>query len=304
MSTRIEWCRNQDGTPGVTWNPVTGCSPVSEGCAHCYAHAMATRLKAMGVKKYANGFEVTCHKDELYLPRFEKSQTIFICSMSDMFHEKISFEFIHKIFVSIRIVLRGGLDHRFIICTKRPQRMLEFWHWNKREFGKYPNVHLADEKIVLNNHIWLGVTAENQQRADERIPILLQIPAAVHFVSAEPLLGPLDLSPWIDRLQWVIAGGETGPNARPMHSDWARKLRNDCQSANIPFFFKHFGEWVFTGDNATHALTSYGALYKITDSKADTNGHYLCSKIGKKYAGRILDGREWSEMPEEMPEVK
>ncbi len=278
-NTKIEWC-------DTTWSPVTGCSKVSEGCAHCYAERMSKRLAGRFGYPVDEPFRVTFHPDQLTKPfTWKKPQMIFVCSMSDLFHSEVKRQWQANIFNTI-VDCR---QHTFIILTKRPRIMANFMKW------------WSHESIIPN--LWLGTTVENNARRN-RIDDLLQIPAAVHFVSAEPLLGPLDLSPWIDRLQWVIAGGETGPNARPMHSDWARKLRNDCQSANTPFFFKHFGEWGFTGDNATHALTSYGALYKITDSKADTNGHYLCSKIGKKYAGRILDGREWSEMPEEMPEVK
>jgi len=267
MSTRIEWCLNPDGSQGITWNPVTGCSKISDGCTNCYARTMAMRLKAMGVKKYINGFDVTCHENELYLPKFQKTQTIFVCSMSDLFHEKIPFEFIRRIFVSIRTVLRDGLDHRFIILTKRPQRMLEFWLWNKREFGKYPNVHLGDEKIIPNNQIWLGTTVENQEMADKRIPVLLQVPAAVHLVSIEPMLGLIDLRqidaeksghkefividsltgkhtdmgrpcPEVPKLDWVIMGAESGPRRRPMKIEWAKNIAKQCLDAGVPLFYK------------------------------------------------------------------
>lgn len=270
MKTAIEWTDR-------VWNPVRGCSMVSAGCEHCYAMRQAHRFAGPG-QPYAglteiglhgprwNG-KVSLHPELLDLPlRWRKPSRIFVNSMSDLFHENVPDEFIKSVFR----VMGDTVWHEFQVLTKRPHRM--------RKFAKY-----WQEKHTLAEggpswhwpHIWLLVSCEDQKTANERIPILLDTPAAVRGVSLEPLLGPVDLS-HIDgksavayrmvrgeprRLDWVIVGGESGPNARPMHPDWVRSIRDQCQAAGVPFFFKQWG-----GKN-------------------------------KKQAGRMLDGQTYDQFP-------
>lgn len=231
-NTKISWCDK-------VWNPVTGCTKVSEGCHNCYAEKMAKRLQAMGQPHYANGFGVTCHEDALDTPlRWRKPARIFVNSMSDLFHKDVPIEFIWRI---IEIAYQAS-QHDFLILTKRPERMLDVltrssW-WNND----------------TPSNIWLGVSVENQKAVDERIPVLLEIPAAVRFLSCEPLLESVNLKLFgifrygdgllcrnIDLINWVIVGGESGPRYRQMELGWARSIRDQCQNAKIPFFFKQTG---------------------------------------------------------------
>ena len=270
MPTKIEWTQE-------TWNPVTGCTPVSEGCDHCYAARMSKRLQAMGKAKYRNGFKVTTHPESLAEPlRWRKPRMVFACSMSDLFHEAVPFDFIAAVYG----VAAACPQHTIQILTKRLGRAAEFYEWlDARASGgsqiarcwayaiRYEvpdfDVWPGSRQWPLPN-VWLGVTAENQQRADERIPILLQIPAAVRFVSIEPMLGAMQLDGWFEHfthersntlhsksgvgpweypwLDWVICGGESGPGARPMKPDWARSLRDQCKSAGVPFFMKQMAK--------------------------------------------------------------
>ncbi|MFH2046993.1 MAG: phage Gp37/Gp68 family protein [Pseudomonadota bacterium] len=245
-----------------SWNPTTGCNNdiISSGCANCYARRMATRLRGRYGYPADDPFRVTFHPDRLEQPlKWKKPRRIFACSMGDLFHNDVQFEQIDAV---IRVIAKAR-QHTFMILTKRPGRMAEYF------------MHLAYMlQIVGYSHLplpnlWLGVTAENQRTADERIPILLQIPAAVRFVSVEPMLGPVDLSndsmvdgdwswltgeqyDWPDgtpvvrshrriHIDWVICGAETGPGARPMNLEWARDLRDQCKESNVPFFFKKAG---------------------------------------------------------------
>ncbi len=232
MNSQIEWTES-------TWNPVTGCTKVSPGCAHCYAERMARRLHAMGQPNYRNGFRVTIHEHALELPLgWKKPQTIFVNSMSDLFHEDVPLDFIQQVFD-----VMGRADwHLFQILTKRSARLAEFarqLHWPE--------------------NVWMGVTVENDDYLG-RIDNLRPVPAAVRFLSLEPLLGPM---PGLDLtgIDWVIVGGESGPGARPLAEAWALNLRHQCRSAGVPFFFKQWGG------------------------------------VQKKKAGRLLDGRTWDEMP-------
>ena len=240
MPTKIEWTQE-------TWNPVTGCTPVSEGCRNCYAERMARRLAGRyGYPETPRHFDVTLHPDRLDQPlHWKKPRTIFVCSMSDLFHEDVPFDFIGKV-----LGLAANLPHHtFQILTKRPQRMLEFYRACEQANGK---------SIVPPSNVWLGVSVENQFAANERIPILLQIPAAVRFVSCEPLLGPIDLTnmrlgaaEWGNALQpirdicpaidWIIVGGESGPGARPMPTAAASLIVQQCRDANVPVFMKQLG---------------------------------------------------------------
>lgn len=212
--TKIEWA-------DASWNPVTGCDPVSAGCANCYAKNMAVRLQAMGAPKYRSGFELTLHHDCLSEPLGLKNPSnVFVCSMSDLFHTKVPFNFIDLV---LQVVCRCP-SHRFMILTKRPERMCEYFV-------------LRNAPIPAN--AWLGVTVENGEVKD-RINILRTIPASVRFLSCEPLLGDLGLLN-LDGIHWVIAGGESGPRARRMKPDWVESIRLQAQGRGIPFFFKQWG---------------------------------------------------------------
>ncbi len=212
LSSSIEWTDS-------TWNPLTGCSKVSPGCKNCYAERMTIRLKAMGNSNYANGFRLTTHHDVLDLPlRWKKPQTIFVNSMSDLFHEEVPDLFILRVFQTMQIA-----DwHRFQILTKRPERLLNL----NSELQWVPN-------------IWMGVSVENEDYMF-RIEYLRDTGAKTKFLSLEPLLGPL---PSLDLkgIDWVIVGGESGPRARVMNPCWVIDIRDQCLNAKVPFFFKQWG---------------------------------------------------------------
>lgn len=248
----------------ATWNPVTGCSKVSQGCKHCYAEREWPRLAAnpKAVSYFGRVFtEVACHEDRLGQPlRWQKPRMIFVNSMSDLFHEDVPDAFIDKVFA----VMALAEKHVFQVLTKRPERMLAYLASKNREdiIGEkaMPMVSKNDFGLLewpLPN-VWLGVSVENQEAADERIPVLLQTPSAVRWVSAEPLLGPVDLSRAcaMDRikhpdgiecvgmtrhLDWVVVGGESGAQARPMHGAWVHDLARQCQGAGVPYFVKQLG---------------------------------------------------------------
>lgn len=231
-NSKIEWTES-------TWNPVTGCTKISAGCANCYAERMAKRLHAMGQFNYRNGFEVTCHEHALDRPlQWKAPRTIFVNSMSDLFHEDVPKDFITSIFS----IMKRAKRHRFQVLTKRDRRLTEL----------APRLEWAE-------NIWMGVSVENRE-AKRRIDALRDIPAAVRFLSVEPLLeslGPIDLR----GIHWVIVGGESGPGARPMRKTWVDEIKEQCEDAAVPFFFKQWG-----GTN-------------------------------KKKAGRLLDGRTWEDVP-------
>ena len=290
MPTKIEWCEE-------SWNPITGCTPISEGCRNCYAKRMANRLRGRCGYPKDDPFKITFHPDRLEQPiKWRKPRMIFVCSMGDLFHKKVTDAQIDQIFKMMTHPMSGMDHHTYLILTKRPERILT---GHAEHFTQWPN-------------IWLGVTAENQQTADERIPILLQIPAAVRFVSCEPLLSEINLemaledfqplSPDFSKnpspIQWVICGGESSPGARPMHPDWARSIRDQCQAAGVPFFFKQWGEW----SPASWALEGgYKEVRAVKGKKGGGNNlpgyRRLMYRVGKKKAGRILDGRTWDEYP-------
>ena len=234
MSTRsgIEWTE-------TTWNPVTGCSKISPGCAHCYAERMALRLQAMGVEKYRRGFDVAVHEAALDEPsRWRQPRLVFVNSMSDLFHPSVPAPFIDSVFA----VMNRASRHTFQVLTKRPDR-----------------VRLLDARLRWTPNIWLGVSIESE-RWIGRGALLAEIGARTRFLSLEPLLGPL---PGLDLggVDWVIAGGESGPGARPMRAEWVRAIRDACVQENVPFFFKQWGG------------------------------------VFKKRTGRTLDGRTWDQMP-------
>jgi protein gp37 len=231
-NSSIEWTES-------TWNPVTGCTKISSGCKHCYAERMALRLQAMKQPNYSEGFKLTIHRQALELPlKWKKPQTIFVNSMSDLFHDDVPLPFIREAFD----VMRQASWHRFQILTKRSER-------------------LATLSVELQwpENVWMGVSVENAHYAF-RIQHLRLTAASLKFLSLEPLLGPLtDLD--LSGIDWVIVGGESGPMARPMDRRWVTDIRDQCQQAAVPFFFKQWG-----------------------------GGR-------KKKAGRLLDGRTWDEVP-------
>ena len=302
--TKIEWTE-------YSWNPVTGCTPISEGCQNCYARRMANRLRGRCGYPAEEPFRVTLHSERLEEPfKLRKPRKVFVCSMSDLFHENVPDEFIADVFGVMAVACEnfcGTNDgkkqigtyktswgkeypvytpnyysgpHTFLVLTKRPDRMRTLltsyhfrrkvaksafkWAMNRVDAG-YLSERIDHQRLWPLPNVWLGVTAENQARADERIPILLQIPAAVRFVSIEPMLGPVRLQrDWLmcpggaeyghgmsltrvhaggccdrhPRIHWVICGSESGPNHRKTKIEWIRDLREQCISANVPFFLK------------------------------------------------------------------
>lgn len=285
--TKIEWTE-------ATWNPVTGCTKISEGCRNCYAEGIAKRF--WGERKFT---DVQCHPERLSEPaKLKKPSRIFVNSMSDMFHHYIPYEFIKDIWS----VMLANQQHTFVILTKRADRMAETVDLLLRDgFGVLPNV-------------WIGVSVENQQAADERILLLLQTPAAVRFVSCEPLLVPVNLGllgtiPHSDpyslvyqKLNWVICGGESGTRARPMHPNWARSLRDQCQEASVSFFFKQWGEWQLTSEREYMELEGNEKLISMDIPGAIGYQKARFRRVGKNRAGRELDGRTWDEYPKEVEE--
>ncbi|HUW19544.1 MAG TPA: phage Gp37/Gp68 family protein [Sedimentisphaerales bacterium] len=232
QKSKIEWTES-------TWNPVTGCTKISIGCRNCYAERFALRLKAAGSRNYAKGFRVTLHPHLLKTPlRWRQPRTIFVNSMSDLFHQAVDFGFISKVF---NIMVRAS-QHRFQILTKRSHRLLQL-----------------SPDLPWPQNVWMGVTVENAGYSF-RIDHLRQTPAAIKFISFEPLLGPI-ANINLEGIDWVIVGGESGPGARPMQPQWATDIRDQCLAAGIPFFFKQWG-----GTN-------------------------------KKKTGRTLDGRIWNQIP-------
>jgi len=213
-STKIEWTDK-------TWNPITGCTKYSLGCAHCYAEVMSSRLKAMRQKKYVNGFELSLHEETLKEPfAWKKPHTIFVCSMSDIFHDNVPFSFIDKIMDTIK----STPYHRYQILTKRAERMSEYF----------------SNRFIPSN-VWLGVTVESSL-VKNRIDYLRALKASVKFLSCEPLLeslGELNL----ENIDWVIVGGESGPKARPMKEEWVLQIQSQSERQGTAFFFKQWGTW-------------------------------------------------------------
>lgn len=210
--SHIEWTES-------TWNPVTGCTKISSGCLNCYAARMAKRLKAMGTKRYANGFEVTTHEDLVDAPKLWKApRVIFVNSMSDLFHEEVPSEFIQRIFAT----MRACPQHTFQVLTKRSARLL----------------HLSPT-LEWTPNIWMGVSVEDS-RVFARIRDLQRVPAAVRFLSLEPLIGQVDELP-LEGIDWAIVGGESGPRSREIKIEWVRSIFRQCRKANTAFFFKQWG---------------------------------------------------------------
>lgn len=239
-SSKIEWTQQ-------TWNPTVGCTKVSAGCKNCYAETMSIRLKAMGVRGYENGFKLALRPERLAEPLSRKKPTVyFVNSMSDVFHPRVPFAYIDRIFDT----MRQTPQHTYQMLTKRAERMAEYF---------------ATRTPPAN--AWLGVSVENRRHGVPRIDFLRQVPAHIRFLSVEPLLediGRIDLT----GIHWVIVGGESGPNARPMKLEWLENVRRQCDRADVAFFFKQWGGWGLDGQRRS-----------------------------KKSNGRQLHGRTWDEMP-------
>lgn len=321
QNTNIEWT-------DATWNPVTGCSKVSPGCAHCYAERDFHRPYP-----WRDFGDVRTHPERLDWPlRWRGSKQakaegrpskIFVNSMSDLFHDIIPVVFLDKCFA----VMALASGHTFQVLTKRPERMKNYLDLScvtglglPVSMSASARIARCAQRIAVQRgektdgaywdlfleppyrNIWLGVSVENQKTADERIPLLLQTPAAVRFVSYEPALGPVNFWPFFSwrkgegegarrSLDWVIAGGESGPKARPSHPDWFRTVRDQCLDVGVPFFFKQWGKWtIASSPNTSRQLVSFGSPFGGIDS-------VYMERVGRKLAGRLLDGREWNEFP-------
>ncbi len=295
--TKIEWAE-------ATWNPTVGCRRIGEGCAHCYAERWALRLSAMGRLEYAglltedgrwNG-TVRTLPGRLNEPLSWKTpRRVFVDSMSDLFHSSVPDDFILDV---MRVIKRCD-QHTFIILTKRIKRaqvlFSRLWQEDRILWLDGP---MGYNGFSLPN-LWLLVSVSNQAEADRDIPILLRTHAPVLGLSLEPLLGPVDLGDYLwsvsaghgarlNALRWVVVGGETGPGARPMHPGWIRSIRDQCQAAGVPFFFKSWGEW-------TNEFPQGRSLANIRQTFENGMGFY---RVGKTAAGRLLDGREYSQYPE------
>lgn len=336
--TKIEWT-------DATWNPITGCSIVDAGCTNCYAMQLAgTRLKhhpsRAGLTRETGGRpkwtgEVRFNKQWLDQPlRWRRPRMIFVCAHGDLFHESVPDTWIDQVFAVMALAPR----HTFQVLTKRPDRAAEYLAYSARAATVLPVELLARNSIAAQRdhwplpNVWLGTSASDQASADLRIPQLLDCPAAVRFVSAEPLLGPLILSRLkfsggaeIDALRGrdletgrlgpaldlVIAGGESGRGARPMHPDWARSLRDQCVASGVPFFFKQVGEWAveidrerddpdWRADYSRKFANEGQTRWLNIDGGSGFHGErfHVMRRVGKARAGRLLDGRTWDQMPE------
>ncbi|PLU20712.1 hypothetical protein BMJ30_07985 [Sinorhizobium medicae] len=375
--TKIEWT-------DATWNPITGCAVVSPGCTNCYAMKLAgTRLRnhesRKGLTKDTKAGpvwtgEMRFNRQWLDQPlRWSKPRMIFVCAHGDLFAEGVPDLWIDHVFS----VMALAPQHTFQVLTKRPQRMREYFAGRRANFGRASEVlhehishglseaehqdavdllDLFDSMGKTLPNVWLGVSVEDQKRADERIPILLDTPAAIRWISAEPLLGPVDFrnlrrynpkgAPWIDGLRglvtrgaylarspdeccistsvtipgelpslnWVVAGGESGPNARPMHPDWVRQLRDECAAAGVPFLFKQWGNWTDLSDIEPKPICAEERIFTargevvgvgvdhgrkgMVDRDWRERGAAWMGRCSKSYAGRILDGVEHNGFPE------
>lgn len=304
--TGIEWTDS-------TWNPVTGCTKVSAGCDNCYAETLAERFRGSPGHYFEQGFDVQLRPAKLDQPlRWRKPRRIFVNSMSDLFHEDVPDEYIAQVFA----VMCQAEQHTFQVLTKRHGRMRSLL--NSDAFIGLVDIALVgdgdaeffrrDVGWPLNN-VWLGVSVETQQWAGIRIPSLLHTPAAVRFLSCEPLLGPVDVinaigDSWLTGIDWIIAGGESGRGARPMRPAWVRSLRDQAELCDVPFLFKQWGSaslledrqgdvWTYGDDGLMHTPETAPFPLEHVERKWGP-----LKALDKKRAGRVLDGRTWDEFPE------
>ena len=339
--TGIEWTRGDDGSAGATWNPIVGCEAVSPGCDHCYAAREASgRLRHL--PQYADlatggkfTGEVRLLPERLDQPlKWKRPRRIFVNSMSDLFHKDVPDDFIARVFA----VMAAAPQHTFQVLTKRHARMKALLNSDKL-VGAVGRHWSANDSVPATEfwpgwplpNVWCGVSVETQQWANLRIPALLETPAAVRFLSCEPLLGRVDLRhhltghcpehdfpggfcvqrdhPGVQHIGWVIAGGESGPKARPMHPAWVRAIRDHCQAAGVPFLFKQWGEWAPVADaddwrnrrESDWLIRSNGYAYPMAEPQeapGDPASEVVMRRVGKKAAGRELDGRTWDEYPQ------
>lgn len=310
--TQIEWTQ-RPGTIGETWNPTTGCNKVDRGCKHCYAEVMHKRLQAMGQEKYKEPFlgGAVAHPETLDIPyAWRKPRTVFVNSMSDLFHERVAFEFIDAVF---RVIDRTP-QHLYLILTKRPEIAAKYW--------RYKNGYNIGQRLWRPpQNMWIGTSINDQKSADLRIPHLLELEANTRFLSYEPATGPAILKPWlgsywkipvkrmgddtvkpdgdwqwVQGIDWVICGGESGPHAQAMHPDWARSVRDECKIAGVPFFFKQFGRWkpiTYYQDNKP--------VIKPADGKTEflfLTPYRLQNMVRSNKKGfNELDGEVWQQFP-------
>ncbi len=332
MPTKIEWVKNPDGSAGETWNPIrarnkeTGraghfCVHVSPACQHCYAEVMQPRLFGNPIRyaaQDADKVELFLHQNALWQPlRWRRPRRIFVCSMTDLFYEGHSEEMIDQVFAMMAL----ASHHQFQVLTKRPERMAQYLtsietgesgetrmegfrdaliegtaqKLYAERTGEDPSLWLAVNLPLPN--VWLGVSVEDRARK-ERIDRLRETEAAVRFLSIEPLLenlGELDLT----GIDWVISGGESGCHARPSHPDWFRSVRDQCIAAGVPYLHKQNGEWAWY-ENMTFDEAERSAAQNCPGKKIE---HHSCGRtavrVGKKKAGRQIDGRMWDEFPRE-----
>lgn len=337
--TSIEWT-------DYTWNPVTGCHKISQGCKNCYAEKLTNRFEKVWGHKFR---DVTTHPERLNEPFATreklKGKKVFVCDMSDLFHEDVPFEFIYSVFTRMATLP----DTVFQVLTKRIDRAVEFYTWFDKKIDALGySAELISPEFPLPN-VWLGTSCEDQTTADQRIPHLLRIPAVVRFLSCEPLLGPIDICSVIrkdrfervcafhstyfgDQIHWVITGGESGHNARPVHPDWVRSLRDQCAAAEVPFFFKQWGEylpfeqtaqppfWRNAASGYEHDGHGLNFIDPQTGEAGKWKGHRwfdpmdaitICMetnerdcdwlKVGKGKSGNMLDGKHHREFPQTIP---
>jgi protein gp37 len=319
MSTTIEWTDE-------TWNPVTGCDRISPGCAHCYAkalHDMRHQAFLNGKKmpaQYSVPFEtVKCWPERLEIPlRWRKPRRCFVNSMSDLFHEDVDFPFLALVYAHMAL----AEQHTFQFLTKRPDRMLR-WYGEAPKHPMFFELGTGKRFTLATNlaggsvpfickkvntmlwplpNVWPGVSVESR-RYLPRLDALRQVPAAVRMVSFEPLLEDLGTVN-LQGIGWAIAGGESGPGARPVHPDWVRSLRDQCIAQGVPFFFKQWGEWAPHSEPPDRHGDYHGGVFLLPSGRLGNQGDWwdgraqAIDRVGKKHAGAALDGREWREFPE------
>jgi protein gp37 len=298
QNTKIEWATH-------TFNPWIGCTKVSPGCANCYAEAHDRRFGGghwgKGVPRKRTS-EANWRKPLKWdRDAQENRPRVFCASLADWLDDEVPIEWLADLLGLIHST--PNLD--WLLLTKRPENWLHRMALAQSitvDGNPFPTVRKLTDKWFAGRppaNVWIGTTVEDQTRADERIPALLKIPAKVRFLSCEPLLGPVDFAKggcaaWMGLIEWVICGGESGPNARPMHPDWARTLRDQCAAACVPFFFKQWGEWIPFGMGASY-MQSFKEAKLLPNGPGATG--WPVYRVGKKLAGRQLDGREHSEFP-------